>query len=295
MFKAELPTPPHSFCPAPTILYDAPHKPSKPIEIPTRPRHLLSPTFSPLNRPLSPELIFEMSPINSTSTDSLSPSDYNFYPFVHRSLKNRTSTSTSTSKTPPFMYPFPRPPAHHKRQVKPNHLAVPQSPKSFPSSAIPFSCSLHRKRSCQESLSIDCPPPQQYCLTSAFESDLENSFPEYQPQIGSFSAPTSPLSRGRTRGRSSMCNHVPAMHSPTSIPIHSQRVVLTSRSPKSPRPLLLHSSGRGLTLDDISSEEEEPALEKEITSFGFENYLMRRTEDEKRVRGREAEGHFFCP
>src|ERR1700685_141409 len=97
--KPELPALHRSGHHASTILYEAPHKPSNPIEIPTQQRHILSPTFTPINRPLSPELIFEMSPVNSSSTESFFPSDYNphYYPFVHRSLKNRNTTSTPTS------------------------------------------------------------------------------------------------------------------------------------------------------------------------------------------------------
>jgi hypothetical protein len=283
MTKPELPTPPCSGRHAPTILYEALQKPSNPIEIPTRRRPILSPTFSPINRPLSPELIFEMSPINSSSTDSIFLSDCNahYYPFVQRSLKSRPTPSMSTSKSPPFMYPFPRPTAHHKQQVKPDNITRSQSPKFFSSSALPISCSLSKSMPYQERHSIDH-TPQYHCLTSAFESELENSVSENRSQVGLFSAPSS---RGRTRHRSSKSGHVSALGSPPSVRIHSQRgLALISRPQVSPPSLLLCGDARKLVLDDTSSKEVEPVLEAEVGLFdiGFGKHLMR-TEDEKHV------------
>ena len=283
----DLPTSPRSGCHASTILFEAPYKPSKPIEIPTRRRHGFPPALSPVNRPLSPELIFEMSPINSSSTDSFFSSDYHahYSSFVHRSYKYRTAESASASKSPPFMYPFPRPSAHyrHNRPIKPDRLVVSQSPESFPSSAIPLFCSTNKSETQPSQHSIDDSPLQHHCLTSAFEDDLENSS-ECQSQACTSSASTS--SRGRSRHRSSVYDRAVALASPESIYVRPRGRALVSRSQLSPPPLLPQGGGRKSCFEGLSSKDDVgPALE-EVNMFdiGFGKHLMRRTEDEKRVR-----------
>lgn len=278
----DLPTPPRSGCHAPTILFEAPYKASNPIEIPARRRHVLLPALSPINRPLSPELIFEMSPINSSTTDSFFSSDYNahYSPFVHRSYKNRTAESASTSRSPPFMYPFPRPPAHHHyaRQVRSDCLAAPQSPDSFPSSIARFSCSMNKN----QAPPIDDFPLQQHCLTSAFEDDFENSS-ECQSQVCTSSASAS--SRGRSRHRSSVHARASALASPESIYGRPRVRAVVSRSQLSPQ-ILPNGDGRKFCFEGLPSKDTEPTPEEEVDTFdvGFGKHLMMRTRDEKRVK-----------
>lgn len=278
MTKSELS---HSGRPASIDIHETPYKASTPIKIPTRQRHILAPALSPIKRPLSPELIFEMSPINSSSIDPFFSSDYHahYSPFVHRSLKSRAVISASASRSPPFMYPFPRPPAqHHCQQIKSDHLAPLQSPESFPSSAIPLSCAFNQNQGRPKRCSMDYSPLQHQCLTSAFEDDFENS-PEYQSQV--CASPASVCSRGRSRRRSNVFDRASALTSP---PLygHPRDRALVSRSQLSPQ-LISQVSGKRSCLDDLTPMD---ALEAEVNLFdiGFGRHLMRRTEDEKRVR-----------
>ncbi|KIM78499.1 hypothetical protein PILCRDRAFT_824404 [Piloderma croceum F 1598] len=285
MTVIDLPTPPHSGCHAPTILFEAPYKASNPIEIPARRRHVLLPALSPINRPLSPELIFEMSPINSSATDSFFSSDYNthYSPFVHRSYKNRTAESASTSRSPPFMYPFPRPPAHHHytRQVRPDRLAASQSPDTFPSSTARFSCSMNMNQALPSS--NDDSPLQPRCLTSAFEDDFENSS-ECQSQVCTSSASAS-SSRGRSRRRSSVYARASTLASPESIYGCPRGRAVVSRSQLSPQ-ILPNGDGRKFCFEGLSSKDAEPTSEGGVNKFdvGFGKHLMMRTRDEKRVK-----------
>ena len=275
MTVIDLPTPPHSGCHAPTILFETPYKASNPIEIPARRRHVLLPALSPTNRPLSPELIFEMSPINSSTTDSFFSSDYNahYSPFVHRSYKNRAAESASTSRSPPFMYPFPRPPAHHHytRQVRQDRLAASQSPDTFPSSTARFSCAMNRNQAPPGS--IDDSSLQQHRLTSAFEDDFENSS-ECQSQVCTSSASAS--SRGRSR---SVYARPSVLASPESIYGRPRGRAAVSRSQLSPQ--ILPNGFEGLP-----SKDTKPTPEGEVNMFdvGFGKHLMTRTRDEKRVK-----------
>jgi hypothetical protein len=283
MTKQELPTPPLSGHQEPTILHEPLYSVSKPIKIPTRQRRLLSPTHSPKNRPLSPELVFEMSPINSSSIDSFFPTDYSGYysQLVHRSLKNRTAVSASTSRSPPFMYPFPRLSAHyHSRHVKQDHFVPSRSPESFPSSTIPLSRTLNPNQTNPKPHSIDQSPLQ--CLTSAFEDDFENS-PEYQLQSCTLSASAS--SRGRSRYRSNVFDRSSALASPVSIYIHPRGRAPVSRPHGSPTQHVLQGEQQ-LCSEDLPHNDVEPISEKEIniSDIRFENHLMRRTKDEKRVK-----------
>lgn len=110
MGKTDLINPPRSTLYARSTPSEKRHKPSAPIKIPTRQRNALSPTFSPINGPISPELMFDMSPINVSSPDHCLSSSESFQHYsssVHRSSGYRYGLETSTY-TPPFMYPFPR-------------------------------------------------------------------------------------------------------------------------------------------------------------------------------------------
>jgi len=287
MTVIDLPTPPPSGCHAPTILFEAPHKASDPIEIPARRRHVLLPALSPTNRPLSPELIFEMSPINPSTTDSFFSSDYNthYSPFVHRSYKNRTVESASTSRSPPFMYPFPRPPAHHHytRQVRPDRLATSaQSPDSFPSSTARFSCSMNQNQA--PPCFINDPPFQQHRLTSAFEDDFENSL-ECQSQVCMSPTSTCSSSRGRSRHRSSVYARASALASPESIYGRPRGRAVVPRSQLSPQ-ILPNGDGRRFCFEGLPSKDTGPTLEGEVNMFdaGFGKHMMMRTRDEKRVK-----------
>ncbi|KAF8895301.1 hypothetical protein BD779DRAFT_1498694 [Infundibulicybe gibba] len=88
------------------IHYRRNNQPSAPIEIPQQGKASIPGPLSPLGRPTSPELIFEMSPVFS-----------NFSPSTHYSF----SISTSHNKEP-FLYQFP---ICSARQVKSGHLTPP--------------------------------------------------------------------------------------------------------------------------------------------------------------------------
>lgn len=263
----ELPTPPRSGNQIPSIDHTMQYKASTPIKIPTRSRPVLYPTFSPVNRPLSPELIFDMSPVN-LSSDSFLFSDFNsrYSPFVHRTLKSK-AVSSSTSKSPPFMYPFPRPSAHKKT----DHFAPLQSPKSSSSPLFSSTKRLVADRQTHSQL-------QRHCLTSAFEDDFENSPESHMSRVFA--------NRGRSR-RYSVSDRFSALASPAVIQSVDQKL------PPSPPSTL--SGDYESCLDGPPSTES--ALEKQafadpnVNPFDivFKKHLMRRTEQEKRVGRAKAE------
>jgi hypothetical protein len=61
---------------------------------------------------------------------------------------------------------------------------------------------------------------------------------------------------------------------------------LISRGQISPPPLLLQGNRRRLVLEDTLLKDVEPALQAKVNPFdiGFGKHIMRRTEDEKRVK-----------
>jgi hypothetical protein len=208
-----------------------------------------------------------MSPVNLPS-DSFLSSDFNtrYSPFVHRTLKSK-ATSGSTSKSPPFMYPFPRPSTHHMH-IKPDPFAPLQSPKS---SSSPLFCSSKRSITDRQTQS----PLQRHCLTSAFEDDFENSPRSHATCV--FAA------RGRSR-RFSASEKVSALASPAPIPFRDRALVSQPLFPPSGRP-----GNCEKYLEDLPSTESVHATEAftdpNVNPFdiGFRKHLMRRTDQEKRV------------
>ncbi|KAF5382540.1 hypothetical protein D9615_002820 [Tricholomella constricta] len=83
-----------------TNLYDIRNKLSTPIKIPTRRRQIAPWNGSPPGRPMSPDLIFEMSPVSSAIH---SPS---------RHGAGFTDPSQNLDSQEPFMYSFPKFSAH---------------------------------------------------------------------------------------------------------------------------------------------------------------------------------------
>ena len=74
------------------VFFHSRRKPSTPIEIPRRGRPFVSPLVSPIDQPKSPDLIFDMSPISSSS------------PFNH---SIPLSTSNNLNDHTPFVYSPP--------------------------------------------------------------------------------------------------------------------------------------------------------------------------------------------
>ncbi|KAF7977694.1 hypothetical protein HWV62_2948 [Athelia sp. TMB] len=262
-----LPTPPHSGSRV-KASREKSYKLSTPIQIPTRDRSLMPPNLSPHDRPRSPDLIFEMSPIDPSPIDSYFAPEYRAT-FVQRTLKHKASSSASLSKSPQFMYTFPRP-KHSEVEPLDDHFVALPSPDS------------HRRMSSDQS------SLQRSYFTSAFgfdcDADSENS-----PESPSQSCIHSTCSRGRSRRLSTnVSGRFSALASPASVRIRER-----SRRPMSPAPSLLWSGGEnGKRGGDFATKEthfcvdEAPLL---VTDAGYEKHVMRRTEDEKRV-GRARRG-----
>lgn len=262
----EIPTPPRSGNHIPSIDHAITYKASTPIKIPTRSRPVLSPTFSPVNRPLSPDLIFDMSPVN-LSSDSFLSSDLNsrYSPFVHRTLKSKTA-SASTSKSPPFMYPFPRPSTHYLHAK--DHFAPRQSPKS---SSSPLFCSSKKLVTDRQTQT----PLQRHCLTSAFEDDFENSPDSHTKCVFT--------DRGRSR-RLNVSDRFSALASPASIQSRDRMLVSQPPFPTPSRSKTYESCLEGAPSAESASAME-ALMDANVNPFeiGFRRHLMKRTEQEQRV------------
>ncbi len=72
-------------------------QPTKPIEIPSRRKHAISssPYLSPIRDQMSPDLIFEMSPLASE------------FPHSDNGFPVRSSTLKNANEPEPYLYPFP--------------------------------------------------------------------------------------------------------------------------------------------------------------------------------------------
>lgn len=281
------------------------YKPSTPIQIPTRPRSILAPAYSPDNRSLSPDLIFDMSPVDPSAIDSHFPAESNRstpLPYVHRALKRKTSSSVSLAPnqglTPPFMYSFPRPNLQCNG-VEPDHFAPLKSPDSY---FDPTAFIANRDRSQSRRLSstsfdfnfgADQPDSQSLMkrsyFTSAFavedDGDTENT-PDSQSCIHSQQS-----GRGRSRRLStSTAGRFSALASPASA--RRER----SRRPLSPPPPSRnYVRDEGVNVVRKVTQGAEDDYETHINNYqtyhisdsyeeplSFEKYPMRRTEDEKR-------------
>lgn len=260
MGKTELPNLPRSSVYARSTLNEKRHKPSAPIKIPTRQRNALSPTFSPTNGPISPELMFDMSPINVSFPDHCLSSSDSYSTFVHRSSGYRHGL-----ETPPFMYPFPRPsvPSTRCPSASDHHGPLP----SHYSGSSP----LHRspKLPSPPTCPIDDDSPLLHdCLLKGVFDDEFQSYPE--PEESGFA------SRGRSRH--STCRQSSGLASPSSTCYWTRNSPIVARS---------------FTSSLAFEEDEGIYLEKEnrtADSSGISKHFTQRTNGEKATRVNWSKG-----
>jgi hypothetical protein len=246
---------------------NAHHKPSSPIDIPNRRKHQSTPICSPCIRPTSPDLIFEMSPVDVSPPSAnyyldaqVSPGRSHVMPLHGRrygTVIPSTSSRPSNSPHEPFMYCFPTLPHQTTHDSRPH-----QPPEVVTSPMYPHENVLHIGRPQRKAHSY---------LTSAFLRNDEEEFPL------------------ATRSRS------PSRTGPELTPTQPYRTPL-SRTPRKSRPILsslLPASSFQSNRSVIASipgkmNENFSPEEANASSFEFEKYLVRRIEEEKRVRYRRA-------
>ncbi|KZP19279.1 hypothetical protein FIBSPDRAFT_892859 [Athelia psychrophila] len=273
-----LPTPPQAGVrERERALREKPYKASTPIQIPTRPRSILAPVCSPENRPLSPDLIFDMSPIEPSSIDSHFPADYRSapHPFLHRALKRKPSSSSAS--LPNICH-----------DSEPDHFAPLHSPDSYfdPSQ---YMSSRNRRLSFNTDQS-ESPVKRSY-FTSAFADDADTENSSESTNSLAQSCIHSTGAGGRTR-RLSVTGRFSALASPAS--------VRRRRAISPPPPSLLQNSdesvvtkqGDVIVTTSANGFSSGDSYVGPVHDVGFEKHLMRRTEDEKRGgrsrRGRAA-------
>ncbi|KAF9463004.1 hypothetical protein BDZ94DRAFT_1259853 [Collybia nuda] len=244
----------HSIPSAVKNLHHAIHnRPSTPIEIPSRRRPLVS-TSSPIRRPMSPELLFEMSPIIS---EFPSPPTY-------------TLGLREPREPEPFLYPFPpfparsHPPAFrtHRPSLITLHSGVtPQTPSILSVSNTMNGCA----SLCRLEDDDISPIP----LVSSSKTDTKTKI--------SGMSPSTPV-------RSLIS---PSNHSPTRAWKHRVLSPPPRSSSYSSSPWILPGKS-DLIEDDRASLEADPSM------FDFEKHLMRRIENQNHVRFREISLNSMC-
>jgi hypothetical protein len=233
------------------------HRPSTPIEIPTRRKAIILPIHnSPIRRPASPELIFEMSPVSSDFPSSA------HYPFSF-------SASQNTNEREPFMYQFPIPSTRYTKSRQ-RTLPTPQTAIRPVLSCSPVTITA----------AANPKPHQKERVSSASlsdEDDLPSAFDSLTPPVVVRTATTN-----KTTGFVPTIAIQPAMPTRVRTPVQPSRRSRHLSPP--PRSSSFSSSpwilpGTGEILDaDVASVETDP------DAFDFERYLIRRIENEKPVR-----------
>lgn len=226
------------------------NKPSTPIEIPRRCRPILSVSSSPIGRPMSPELLFEMSPITS---DFPSPPAY--------SLGLRKSREPE-----PFLYHFPAFPARRHpfglRTQASSHNALhsgttPHPPSTLSVSTVSNATNRHPLPCRLEDDDISPVP-----LASSRKPNSTIKMTGFSP-----STPIQPLVSRQNRSPGRSWKHNTLSPPPRSSSYSSSPWILPGKS--------------DLTEEDLTYLEADPS------AFDFEKYLMRRIENQNHICFRE--------
>lgn len=269
MGKTDLSNPPRSGLYARSTPSEKRHKPSAPIKIPIRQRNALSPTFSPTNGPMSPELMFDMSPHQSSFLDhysSSSDSIPHYSSSVHRSSGYRHGFETP-DHTPPFMYPFPRPSAAPTRSTSASDHYTPLPSLHSGSSPLHSSSKLPSPPPCSDSpLLHDC------LLNGAFDEELQ-SYTESEESAFA--------SRGRSRHNT--CRQSSGLPSPSSTCYRTRNSSITARSFTSSS-IFDEDEGIYLEEENRTAVISESSTDVNWFEVGFSKHLMKRVKNEKPTR-----------
>jgi len=266
--KMQLPTPPLSNHIPHALLRNVSHKPSAPIEIPRARKSNTRSFRSPSLRQTSPDMIFEMSPLNGTSVSPLSshfPLASNHHDILslhgrqHGPNWHSTSSRPSSSPHEPFMYCFPRlPPAPSQPAEKARLLEVPKSPILTEAPANVSSIGRSHRRA------------HSYLTSACLRNEDEDEF--------------------------STCSHTKLFASSLSIPDLKPPVRALpypkqkpSKLISPPVPVLPLLPYRGFQPADCEKEGENVSPDGTTPSpLDFEKYMIHRIEDEKAVRIRRS-------